>query len=824
MISYGDKQGILYKGDYRPAELYGYVDKYAVKFNQLVDFSKWNVGGYGGSVTPTGYDNGILHLTTKDFSTFYAGERIFNPQNHLFYVSATVRIPDTFTGTYAGISITTGSGVIAETIDGTSTFDINNYGIQKRSIIRKVISASQNFVYPYFQTNAPNGVDIEFFHFKCFDLTEMFGEGFEPTNVSDIERWFPEESYAPINNEIQIAPPNIRTPFITKGWGKISGFINESHNGLDVDFEETYNDHADIIINGSHYQETYTGRNLLNITDCAEDFTPIVHQNNLRSKIEFTKNGIKYIALVDNSVNVDTAFVVTTKQYVKLKGDTYYTIVMKYVRHNNTQSQLQIGDTANYRTFITNKDGVRTAFSIPPYFGGSNHEHSEGIAVGIFMPPADGEYTISLGVDTPNGYIYDPSISESYLFMYDFMLVEGRYTTASTAPSYEPYVGGVGLPNPSHPIDIIGFTPNINIHGKNLLSKNSQSMHIFSSGGTYTIIDDHIKTKGRYTFSAKYVTPDDSLMSARFGIRFYDEDGNIYSDDAHKPSGYLWNMYYKAYWKDIGSMTPNIPFTGIVTFEVPDDIYAWSIFIGASSNRASDGIFEVYDIQVEKGTVATRFEKYKNQKYTNDTLTLYGDGITNDILEPCVKVDGEWKCRVTRNWLIYDCYYHTGEMIMWSIKVNEEEHKAPFYFSNAIILGTYGNPTFYDDGAKCTIGWDFKSVYSYTDIGNYYAASSSSPPYVAVTLPCITTNEAKEYINNLGPNKMMFLVKLREPVVELYDPIPINTFPNYTHISLINDNPNLSPTMDVSAKVVDHSIAELTSLLDSQYLDALEDL
>lgn len=29
---------------------------------------------------------------------------------------------------------------------------------------------------------------------------------------------------------------------------------------------------------------------------------------------------------------------------------------------------------------------------------------------------------------------------------------------------------------------------------------------------------------------------------------------------------------------------------------------------------------------------------------------LYGDGTINDEVEPCVLVDGEWKCRVTRRW------------------------------------------------------------------------------------------------------------------------------------------------------------------------------
>lgn len=159
---------------------------------------------------------------------------------------------------------------------------------------------------------------------------------------------------------------------------------------------------------------------------------------------------------------------------------------------------------------------------------------------------------------------------------------------------------------------------------------------------------------------------------------------------------------------------------------------------------------------------------------TEIPFKLYGANGINDECEPCVLVDGEWKCRVTRRW---NCVTFDGTE-GWSIGT------APIFVCKNRYL----------------IGQTIKNVYNTHGIRVWF--SSATRTNIQVHTEDVgnfgTEQEWKDWIKEQydkgTPLRALYIPET--PTIELYDPIPVRTLP-------INSIIDCDAEMEANVKVVD---------------------
>ncbi|MCQ2232648.1 MAG: hypothetical protein MJZ30_12450 [Paludibacteraceae bacterium] len=167
---------------------------------------------------------------------------------------------------------------------------------------------------------------------------------------------------------------------------------------------------------------------------------------------------------------------------------------------------------------------------------------------------------------------------------------------------------------------------------------------------------------------------------------------------------------------------------------------------------------------------------------TEIPFKLYGANGINDTCEPCVLVDGEWKCRVTRRWGSVDM-----GSLGWNYEARPEVASYRRFWSSTLPIpmkGSYSNKNIlspyyyhsnnlinplYKDGAMCQYN---QKIYLYNSL--YTDAASFKTAMQGVPL----------------------IYELETPTIELYDPIPVRTLP-------INSIIDCDAEMEANIKVVD---------------------
>lgn len=147
--------------------------------------------------------------------------------------------------------------------------------------------------------------------------------------------------------------------------------------------------------------------------------------------------------------------------------------------------------------------------------------------------------------------------------------------------------------------------------GKNLLNVNG-NMEELSKGGT-TVSDGKIIVKASTyagamsIFDYISVTPSETINISydmiqglnRTAFKIYDKDKNLINDSSISIANFTYNSYYEGYY----SAESN------VSFIIPNDIYYIRILMtGMANNDNINSIY--YNYQVEKGNIATEYEKY----------------------------------------------------------------------------------------------------------------------------------------------------------------------------------------------------------------------
>lgn len=158
---------------------------------------------------------------------------------------------------------------------------------------------------------------------------------------------------------------------------------------------------------------------------------------------------------------------------------------------------------------------------------------------------------------------------------------------------------------------------------------------------------------------------------------------------------------------------------------------------------------------------------------------LYGANGINDEVEPCVLVDGEWKCRVTRRW---------GEVdlgtLNWSRPIGSN-NKPRFNTSlNTIKLNT--------KNICCSIYKSDSYTNIWSNVNNYTIGAHSMQHYLV-----ICNNDYDD--SNIFKSAMSGIYihyELEIPTIELYPPIPIRTLP-------INTIINSDAELECNIKTVD---------------------
>lgn len=239
---------------------------------------------------------------------------------------------------------------------------------------------------------------------------------------------------------------------------------------------------------------------------------------------------------------------------------------------------------------------------------------------------------------------------------------------STSGADYEPYVGGIPSPNPDYPQEIKSVVnPTIKVYGKNLFDSSKISNYMNgltckkNSDGSITVtgsskrqvqfVYQTIFTAGTYFISFK------SVGKATSG-------NNI--------------SYYVRYRKDGNEKYPSNKFTLKQDTEVTIGIYYYDAVTDANQTAW---------LQIEKGSVATPYEPYKEQSiqlpYTLNAVPVNSGGnVTIDGQQYVADYVDVERGRVVRN--IENVTFNGAENENWILWNENEDNLWSFMFQNSI--------------------------------------------------------------------------------------------------------------------------------------------
>ena len=232
-----------------------------------------------------------------------------------------------------------------------------------------------------------------------------------------------------------------------KGGEKITGYEVQTVSGADITVEDTYNDTLAPAIKGNGKQQTYTGKNLFDMSNCfpgeTREYKGITYEK--------TADGI-----LANGVATAQSYTIPYKMKEILEAGKTYIVSTNDQRAVPTMEIDKSTGTLYSRTYTVTGD--ETSIGVYFYF-------NSGVTV-------------------------------------EDLLVRFQLEEGSTATEYEPYVGGMAAPNPGYPQTPTFSNGALNSEGLNLLPDTAVFTSSTRDGDVFTFADqvyDRILRKEYWT-------------------------------------------------------------------------------------------------------------------------------------------------------------------------------------------------------------------------------------------------------------------------------------------------------------------------------------
>lgn len=338
-------------------------------------------------------------------------------------------------------------------------------------------------------------------------------------------------------------------------------------------------------------------------------------------------------------------------------------------------------------------------------------------------------------------------------------------------------------PSPEFPQEIVPTVPSAVVSGKNLFSGFNTSHR----SGNIKYVGNKVHYKGGTdidTFWRLYVSKPLSAgtkISVSFKVR-----------GATNPRGIM-TFARNSY---TGSKLKSISFVGdrkySFTAIIPEGANLTQLDQDDASHFYSDTDVDLYDWQIEISDTPTSYAPYRADQQLINDFQLYGSDGVYDTLEPCVKVDGEWRCRVTRRWgkWVYDGV-NTVHCDTNYVYYPESRPYNYVYLSNRpFVINQYTKHCLSNRGVFAN------SLSSGFSNGGVVTTTVAS---VFVPNQAVRDNSKEEYLaavqEYLRQHPYEVIVERETPIVELYDPIMLYTNP-YT--TIIRGNTEMVATAKVA--------------------------
>ena len=295
--------------------------------------------------------------------------------------------------------------------------------------------------------------------------------------------------------------------------------------------------------------------------------------------------------------------------------------------------------------------------------------------------------------------------------------------------------------------------PSIMVHGKNLLNVNGFVQETTSYYVSYT------KTSSIYPEIMRVLT-ENVGKTLTYSCKVEGETTGVRIGQMR---------LYSAQGEALKIITPGVAFSVL-----EKDLNASQVLIyGASSGNRS----VVRELQIEVGDTATEYEQFAEPQQMTFPFVLYGDGTINDTIEPDVIVNGEHHCRVTRRW---------GKSVIDGTESITDDYK-PFlvFFRTAKLKSQIGDSFPNTHGLKVrtsnSTGYDIA-------VDDWYKKTGMGDATLEELVAWLADQHDKG-------TPFAFLYPLDTPIVELYDPQPVDAFFPTTIFECKSEA--VQPTMDL---------------------------
>lgn len=608
---------------------------------------------------------------------------------------------------------------------------------------------------------------------------------------------------------------------VFSGRKKIAGWKEEEYTGKHIEVEDTYNDVLDVAVQGHHEQDS---RNAVWWNQMIEE--DLLKWTTTGGTKIIEGNEIIYTASTDRT-NMTSNYIGYMNQLSFIEGHKYYSTTELWCSKRNS---IYFGGSGNLTGNKTIEANVWTEF-----YEIFTSKITAGTGVNRYY---------SLGVGGIAGDII--KVRNNFLIDLTAMFGEGKEPTAEQFRrmypcDYYPYCAGEWryaedgadtafvTPMPELPEEIRCVdNPKIGVGSKGVMWNQTIKNGDFSEGiGTWAgygnnqnitpiVIDGKLKVTIKNvvdnSFSMGLIVPNNSFkhndkvfyryvfdMPRRCRFNFfymYARKENIWVKEGHSTVCGIYTCE-----GDIrGKMYCGTNYADTDGFNVGDSYIISSInyynlteMFGAGNEPTEEEFCKMFPkdyYPYDAGTLRTikGLREIVSQQ-AELPFTLYGANGINDEVEPCVKVNGEWKCRVTRRWWKCKISEFNSISAQTSTPIGYQRFKLtnniPYRITNAVSITDRRNTVISD-------------IYVYgngpimQNANNYVMSGYSIGNSIYLNdFDCLSVNELRQKRKD---NYICYV--LETPIIELYDPISVRTLP-------INSIIDCDAEMEANVKVAD---------------------
>lgn len=341
----------------------------------------------------------------------------------------------------------------------------------------------------------------------------------------------------------------------------------------DIELDTSEGKILDVKAYGDIYQQTYTGKNILNVV--------FASSSEPTSGISWTANNDGSLTI--NGTATDGVFI-RPSSWSMPQDWVGKTLTMSIA---NSDPNLNIGFKGSGNQFII------------PY---GNSKHTQVIT----------EDNVSLSTDF-SIYIKSGAVLNNFTI---FPMVE----VGSTATSYEPYVGGISSPNPNYPQGVYTVTGEqlVKTHGKNLMNIpnfTSSQQGIDAKGSNQTVELTGTAGNTYYPDFRFYANGTYGSRAYRSGVNQIDSSRGFFTEpnSEYKLSIFVEGDTPYAIMEGFETkVTNNLGLVGDQVITINDSERLNFVSISISQNVKAD--IKVR-FQIEKGSTATDYQPYQSQSY-----------------------------------------------------------------------------------------------------------------------------------------------------------------------------------------------------------------